>query len=63
MVGRITGKHNLFLGYGCVTTRMIIHEFLHVFGFYHEQSRPDRDQYVRVIEKNIREGGFLEFNT
>ena len=25
-------------------------------GFYHEQSRPDRDNYVRLVESNIKEG-------
>ena len=58
MVGRIRGKQRLSLGNGCVYTGTIIHEFLHAIGFYHEQSRPDRDQYVRVIRQNIQ-GGVL----
>ena len=56
MVGRIQGKQQLSLGNGCVYTGTIIHEFLHAIGFYHEQSRPDRDQYVRIIKENIQGG-------
>ncbi|UJR12794.1 hypothetical protein I4U23_016967, partial [Adineta vaga] len=40
----------------CLTKAIIMHELIHTLGFYHEQARPDRDNYVRVNFSNIRAG-------
>lgn len=65
------GKQILSLATGCFPNRpaTTIHEFFHALGFYHEQSRTDRDDYVTIIEENIIEGkteysfGYTECST
>lgn len=34
----------------------LVHEFCHALGLWHEQSREDRDQFVRVVWSNILPG-------
>lgn len=59
-VGLIGGEQTLSLGNGCISMGTIIHEVYHALGFYHEQSRTDRDQYVYIYWDNIIKG--LEYN-
>ncbi|KHJ40902.1 hypothetical protein D918_09012 [Trichuris suis] len=38
----------------CLQVGMILHQLMHVIGFYHENERPDRDFFVTVYWNNIR---------
>ena len=33
---------------GCVYMSVVVHELLHTLGVKHEQSRPDRDDYITI---------------
>jgi len=58
-VGAIKQKQQISLGYGCWYKGTVIHEILHALGFWHEQSRPDRDNHVRIRTENIEESKIL----
>merc|ERR1711976_199885 len=56
-VGRTGSRQSMSLADGCVNRHgTIMHEFLHAYAFYHEQSRTDRDDYVIINYDNIRSG-------
>ncbi|XP_048582934.1 MAM and LDL-receptor class A domain-containing protein 2-like isoform X2 [Nematostella vectensis] len=56
------GGQDLSLGSGCYSVGTIMHEMLHASGFWHEQSRTDRNQYVEVMWENIDDGKAHNFN-
>lgn len=41
---------------------MIEDELLHALGFYHEQSHPDRDDYVNIWLDQVIPGMFFSYN-
>ncbi|XP_030630676.1 meprin A subunit beta, partial [Chanos chanos] len=59
---RRVGKQRLSIGSGCDRIATIEHEFLHALGFWHEQSRSDRDDYVTIMWDRISEGREHNFN-
>ncbi|KAF4088835.1 hypothetical protein AMELA_G00059190 [Ameiurus melas] len=56
------GKQTLSIGAGCDRIATIEHEFLHALGFWHEQSRADRDDYVTIMWDRIQAGREHNFN-
>jgi len=53
-VGHKTGKNQITIqGPHCWKKGSVLHETMHNLGFYHEQSRPDRDSYVKIQLENL----------
>ncbi|XP_066913629.1 hatching enzyme 1.2-like [Clytia hemisphaerica] len=61
-VGRNSWGNEISLGYGCWNKGTAIHEIGHALGFFHEQSRPDRDDYVEIMWNNIKPGDKFNFD-
>lgn len=53
-VGYSGRANRITLGKGCWYKKIVMHEIGHSIGLYHEQSRPDRDNYVVIEMKNIQ---------
>ncbi|KAJ1354709.1 Astacin (Peptidase M12A) [Parelaphostrongylus tenuis] len=60
-VGRIGGKQLLSLGAGCEAVSIAAHELAHAMGFYHTQSRHDRDNFITLDVYNIQQGWETQF--
>uniref|UniRef100_A0A8C5MQ20 Metalloendopeptidase n=1 Tax=Leptobrachium leishanense TaxID=445787 RepID=A0A8C5MQ20_9ANUR len=63
VIGKTGGKQTVNLSKsGCMSTGTTQHEILHTLGFFHEQSRSDRDKYVDIMWKHIKQGSEGNFN-
>ena len=43
----------LSIGSGCEYKGIVMHEMMHVAGFWHEQSRPGRNEHIEVLWENV----------
>ena len=59
-MGKIGGMQKVSLSLGC-GIKEIIHELMHTLGFYHEQCRPDRNDFLQVLWENIEEKYYAQF--
>ncbi|XP_072934724.1 uncharacterized protein [Epargyreus clarus] len=50
------GVQMVVFGYDCLSLGEILHEIMHILGFSHEHTRPDRDQYITILWDNIKPG-------
>jgi len=55
-VGHHGYKTQISIGDNCDFQHVMEHEIGHSVGFWHEQSRPDRDSYISVIWENVLDG-------
>lgn len=55
-VGReLRGAQAISIGKNCDKFGIVVHELGHVIGFWHEHTRPDRDNYIQILSENIKE--------
>ncbi|KAG0717237.1 Astacin [Chionoecetes opilio] len=62
-VGKIGGMQRVSLDVnGCMYRGTAVHELMHAVGFFHEQTRNDRDSYVIIHYENIIAGTSYNFD-
>ncbi len=61
-IGRQGGRQEVKIGINCQNDRTIQHETMHALGFWHEQSRPDRDDHIRIRWENVKDRFLSDFD-
>ena len=46
---------------GCLSKKVVQHEFIHALGAFHEQARPDRNRYIKLNKDNMLDGAWGQF--
>lgn len=60
-VGRIGGMQDVTLTSDNVFVGIVAHELMHAIGFWHEHTRTDRDNFVKINWANVRPGKAYNF--
>ncbi|XP_051907425.1 bone morphogenetic protein 1-like isoform X2 [Hippocampus zosterae] len=55
------GPQAISIGKNCDKFGIVVHELGHVIGFWHEHTRPDRDEHVSINRDNIQQGQEYNF--
>uniref|UniRef100_A0A8C1CKL4 Metalloendopeptidase n=1 Tax=Cyprinus carpio carpio TaxID=630221 RepID=A0A8C1CKL4_CYPCA len=55
------GPQAISVGKNCDKFGIVVHELGHVIGFWHEHTRPDRDEHVDIFRENIQPGQEYNF--
>lgn len=56
------GPQAISIGKNCDKFGIVVHELGHVVGFWHEHTRPDRENHVVINKPNIMTGQEYNFN-
>ncbi|KAL4084328.1 hypothetical protein QTP88_028152 [Uroleucon formosanum] len=59
---RGNGPQAISIGKNCDKFGIVVHELGHVVGFWHEHTRPDRDNHVQIVRDHIIVGQEYNFN-
>lgn len=59
---RGNGGQAISIGKNCDKFGIVVHELGHVVGFWHEHTRPDRENHVVIERNNIMTGQEYNFN-
>lgn len=56
---RGNGPQAISIGKNCDKFGIVVHELGHVVGFWHEHTRPDRDNHVQIVRDHIIVGKLI----